>query len=928
MQYSPMNQMIPPLSPTNRRAKTRRMRQIQLPECAEDVIGNLHRYPLLVWYDPTASNDSEDSLLNDNHTKTLRSFVGSKCETDEEIEWHDLMEWFVCTVIGLNSKASWYNDSFLFDWDDVVVDVFGTARINIFASHSDSSPPHSPQSFSDCITHLSFHFILLIDQLSTSNCLPKHLEEHSPKQVVLSVLHHLFRHLVNTGHLIPTWDPSEFNALVSSVIATYVEHLPDDPNFFDDWKWMAVIVHALILPLENAGVANHSRRLTDSDADPLSPRLVQFIQLLDPELVEMKKRFDPNLIEEARRIKSWKEFLQKVASGEEVQNDTSFLKLSFFRPTLLSLQAKFQQLTSSLDGSDENSTSSLHSSHSSPNTSLAAHLDSSLRTNSSSSHFKQESLELLNILHSLLTSPLPPSLHKHFPIDHFGQIITPVQLDDISPTERFHSSLFDEADNEKLTRSLIRCHSVCELVGDESCILDIPDFFDRTVSVLGSSNTLLRANAFSLFLMLVETSSVIPLLPGLWDRLRSAFHDGQHEENFALIRISTNWIEHNWESHSLPPFPANQFDWDGLIMADLRNGYLFIYSIILIGCIRHCSIKDEIGHVKSTQIILSFERHQRAVDRIVSIFDGTERVDEYLQFSQALISYCLLISLLLNCAFPPTLTSFIAQHAEIDGSYLHPLTTEVFLLCHTSLNPHKPHQPPLDIFCERTLRACPLEFYVLFGVTDHDLPPSLLNTSLCGFHALCRRGVHLDLMEAEAVRHGHHLANTFWMFTTPLISLTFDLFLYFPPPLVTRFFVGILSSNSNPSSLTDPLRLILTPLLFTTAPFGDCICVRELYRSVNQRNNDDESSLVGFVTSHCHALEWLNIPTGFGSALAHSNTRKSFDADEGRDSLRFHTDLSLNSSLLPTTILVLLSKQVHNTRDRIYIVGNWSLSGF
>ncbi|KAK2948344.1 hypothetical protein BLNAU_16690 [Blattamonas nauphoetae] len=184
MQSPPMTHIIPPLSPTNRRAKTRRMRQVQMPECAEDVIGNLHRYPLLVWYDPTASKDSDDSLLNDDHMKTLKTLVASKCESGEEVEWQDLMEWFVCAVIGLKSKASWYTDSFWFDWEDVVVDGFGTARIKI---------------------------------------------------------------------------------------------------------------------------------------DPLSQNCTQFIKLLDPELVEMKKRFDPNLIEEARRISSWKEFLEKVAGGEEVE---------------------------------------------------------------------------------------------------------------------------------------------------------------------------------------------------------------------------------------------------------------------------------------------------------------------------------------------------------------------------------------------------------------------------------------------------------------------------------------------------------------------------------------------------------------------------------------------------------------------------------
>ncbi|KAK2948349.1 hypothetical protein BLNAU_16695 [Blattamonas nauphoetae] len=857
MQSPPMTRIIAPPTPTIRRAKTRRMRQVQLPDCPEDVIENLHRYPLLVWYDLTASNDSDASLLKDDHPKTLESLIASKCEIGEEAEWQDLMEWFVCAVIGLNSRASWISDSFWFDWDDVLVDGFGTTRINLFTSHSDSSHPHSPQSFSDCITHLSLLFLSLIDQLSTSNCLSKRTAHHSPKNVVLSVLHHLIDHLVNTGHLIPASDPSAFKAHISNVLALYITHFPDDQSLVGDWKWMVVIAYTLVHTSEDIGITNPTVRLTDTEADLRSPQFTRFVQLLDNELVEMKKQFDPKMIEEARRISSWKEFLEKVAGGEEVENDTSFLKKSFFRPTLLSLQAKFQQLASSLDGSDGSSTSSLHSSHSSPHTSLAAHHDSSLRTISSSPHFKQESLQLLNTLHSLLTSPLPPSLPKNSPLDIFATAFPIFEHDDISPTERFRTDIFDEIDNEKLARSLRRCRTVCDLVGAESCILDIPEFFDRTVSVLGSSNIQLRAAASSLFTDMVDTtSSFIPVLPHIWDRLRSAFHDGRHEEQLAFIRISTCWIVHNLGTHSLPPFPANQFDWNGLITADLSDSFTFMYSILLIAFIRHRSIEVQIGRARATYFILSFERHQRGKSRIVSFFEGNEQVNDYLRFSQSLISYCLLISLLSNCAFPPILTTFITQDPEMDAIALFLHENNLFLLCHTSLNPHTPLQPPLDLIFERTLRMHPFLFFTCtreFG----DISLSLLNTALCG-----------------------------------------------------------------DSRCVDILKVVLIPLLIATAPFGDCHSVRELFRSVDQRNIDEENPPELFVKSHCHALEWLNIPSGFESALAHSNTRKSFDRIEDQDKQHITSDASLQLTHHPLTMLDGFSEQATQTIDLIFRYGD------
>ncbi|KAK2963713.1 hypothetical protein BLNAU_1279 [Blattamonas nauphoetae] len=657
--------------------------------------------------------------------------------------------------------------------------------------------------------------------------------------------------------------------------------------------------------LENQGIANPIVRLTDTNADINSPQFTHFVELLDPELVEVRKLFNPDLYEEAARVSSWKELLQKVAGGEEVENDTSFLKLPFFRPTLLSLQAKFQQLASSLDGPDENSTSSLHSSHSSPHTSLVAHLDSSLRTISSSSHFKQESLQLLNILHSLLTSPLPPSLPTHHPPDIFASGFTIFEPDDdISPRERFHSSLFDEADDEKLTRSLHRCHSVCRLVGTKNCILDIPEFFDRTVSVLSSSNNLLRAAAFSLFISFFDTTAITQMLPHLWDRLRSAFRDGQLEEQFALLRISTEWIVHQVDETCLHPFPASDFDWDGLLRADLRETETLIYSLILIEYIWTSSITDKFGKAKATYIILSFEQHQNAVTRIVSLFEDTRQMEALLG-NYSLVSYCLLISLLSNRDFPPTLTNILTKHPENDEHHLALLHENVlFLLCHSSLNPHKPHQPPLDLLFERTLRMHPHVFFTSSSDPNLDFSPNLLDTALCGFHALCRRGVHVDLMEAEVVRCGKHLVNSLCLFITPLIS---DPFISFSISLHHSSFV-----SSFPFSL-----------LTITAPFGDCHSVRELFRSVDKHDDiSEDSSLESIVISHCQALERLNIPTGFGSALAHSNTHDTFYLFEDRIKPSISLDESLSSSHLPSTVLGGLSEEVNNTRTTVSDVGD------
>ncbi|KAK2955537.1 hypothetical protein BLNAU_9585 [Blattamonas nauphoetae] len=557
----------------------------------------------------TASTDPRDSLLEHENMTTLRSFVASKCGAGEEVEWKDLMEWFVCAVIGLDSKASQCDGSFSFDWDDVVVDGFGTVRINLSSSHSDSSPPHSPPSFTDGLIHLSRLFLNLIDQLSKSNCLTKRIEPYLRKNLSLLVICYFVFYLVSTGHVVPACDTSKlvelsdglvnhsdwasrqeldllspqfrtFSQLLEPAVVQLSQQLDSDlfkeatrislwKDFLQnvaDGKSFKFLHHLgidfqkdtsfLKFPLfETDGLMNRSDAAINQKVDLLSPQSQTFSQLLDHEVVETNKQLDSDLFQEATGISSWKDFLRQLTgekrdellylSGIDFQKDTSFLKFVFFRPTLLSLQAKFQQLASSLDGSAGSSTSSQHSSHSSPHTSLDAHLDSSNQTHSSSPHFKQESLQLLNILHSLLTSPLPPSPIKVSTLDRSYLKINQLQQDTIDPDEKFHSSLFDEVDNEKLARSLVRCLSVRKVVGAEKCIRDIPNFMDR----LFIRRVVYQTPAASFV-------GSTPLCLPRWPTRR------------AILLCSG--------------FDATEFDWDGLAHATFRDVDTFVYSTVTI----------------------------------------------------------------------------------------------------------------------------------------------------------------------------------------------------------------------------------------------------------------------------------------------------------------------------------------------------------
>ncbi|KAK2947523.1 hypothetical protein BLNAU_17543 [Blattamonas nauphoetae] len=525
-----------------------------------------------------------------------------------------------------------------------------------------------------------------------------------------------------------------------------------------------------------------------------------------------------------------------------------------------------------------------------------------------------------SIIHSLPASPLshaPPKQNLDKYTERFLAIFEPDSLD---LTERFHTSLFDEIDNETLIRSLLRCRSILERVRIDMCIVDIPQFLDRTVSLLSNSNALVRMAAFLLLRNLLESPLVLPLLPRLFNRLRSAFRDGWELEQYTLIWISIKWINIVVFGAPLPPFLWGQFDWEGLTLTEMKWSTHLSVAIGLMLLLRRASNTNQIDSAEATRIILSFEQHQNALSQVRSddkdflkIQHG-DRVD--------LVQYSLLITLLTRRDFPVFLTEFLVQHPEIDVTFLLPFPSYFFLLSHTSLNRHRPHQPPLDLIFERVLRQLPLSFFAHAGGIEIEPPPSLLNTALCGFHALCRRGVHFSFLENEFVRKGVLLFSSIRMFFTHLISNTFHLFLYFPPPLVVRFFLPVLWAEHGVEFVVEPLKKVMLTLLIVTAPFGDCRSLKELFQSSRHKNDIDNESIDVLNAFRGQSLEWLNIPTGFSSALAYSNKRVPVHRFGDPGGLHHPPEESLEFTRMSSSMFRFLSNHVNGTRGGICFAGD------
>ncbi|KAK2948567.1 hypothetical protein BLNAU_16466 [Blattamonas nauphoetae] len=91
------------------------------------------------------------------------------------------------------------------------------------------------------------------------------------------------------------------------------------------------------------------------------------------------------------------------------------------------------------------------------------------------------------------------------------------------------------------------------------------------------------------------------------------------------------------------------------------------------------------------------------------------------------------------------------------------------------------------------------------------------------------------------------------------------------------------------------------------ASFGDCVSLKDLYQIFRLQPNKHHSRVESDIVTLCASLEWLNIPTGFESALAHSNQFLSHDPNAYITPPAPHPDL-LNSSAHPVVVLWSLSK--------------------
>ncbi|KAK2940135.1 hypothetical protein BLNAU_24949 [Blattamonas nauphoetae] len=421
-----------------------------------------------------------------------------------------------------------------------------------------------PQSFTDGISCLSQLFLDLIRQLCSSTL---------PRALIRTI------ETTFTGHLVPIDDTSTFEELVRGATDICADMIIHDTSMIDDCMWMTNLTYSL-----------------------------QFSILLDPETEKLRREFDGELFEEAGRISMWREFLQKVGDGEEVETNTSLAPSEVPATGVVGgwVGGQFDVV------SDFVALFSPHLSRSPPR---------------------------------LLSS----DSFVVFRIEHFGPRSTLINPDTITPNEIFDSSLFDEADNEKLARSLVRCKSVCELVGAEKCILDI-ETSSIELSLCSALPTLffvllqVRSSTFS---KMCRAFSPCCLICGIDSALPSAMA------------------------------PRRTFDWDGLINADLRELQPFVFSVFLILFLQHRSIKEQIGSGQRDSITQSFEMHQHAVSRIITIFEDIIQRLDGADDDLNLISYCLLISLRFNRDFPPTLTSILTLYPEIDAHTLLPSRTSI-----------------------------------------------------------------------------------------------------------------------------------------------------------------------------------------------------------------------------------------------------------
>ncbi|KAK2953339.1 hypothetical protein BLNAU_11802 [Blattamonas nauphoetae] len=579
-----------------------------------------------------------------------------------------------------------------------------------------------------------------------------------------------------------------------------------------------------------------------------------------------------------------------------------------FKPALLRLQSKFQNIAQHLLSSNQlsptpnmisssepsldwsttapslaiQSSFSLNTAHlSDPTTNLSELDEDSERSEvslsnqpSSNSSFpslpsKQETLQILTVLHSLISAPLSQTSVQDPPLQvnlRDEPDFSPIAHEPIDVNETFSPHIFDEEDETTLAHSILRCNRLCQLVPPKQCITNIEQFMEGLAGLLESRIWKLQSAAYSLLVHLISNLECGEIHRKLLFSLRHAFRDSSTASQAILVSVTIAVSKHMIKSSESLDNYLLDFDWEGLIHhKSMETLHACVFLLIL--DFRHLW---KISPKLAESIFVEFDTHQHALTRIAEIeTKKTHPMD--LPTHKPLLEYCLIMSFFFGKTLPDPIIQFIWNNADSSVSLFFVGFHPSFLLNHTSSNCNRHSQPVLlmELLCERLIRSSLHLIFDNTNIPQLDESPLFLTTSLFGLHPLFFRGLlppHRDIHFLHSEYVVLHIVRSPWFSQLSDEDL---LFIVSPPPLAVHFFTQPVCIIHSINALESNLRLFLNYILPSCAPFGECRSLAMIFREFstvrnpNTRLTQDDRDVRQIVLD----LHWLSIPSSFDSPL-------------------------------------------------------------
>ncbi|KAK2955933.1 hypothetical protein BLNAU_9093 [Blattamonas nauphoetae] len=258
--------------------------------------------------------------------------------------------------------------------------------------------------------------------------------------------------------------------------------------------------------------------------------------------------------------------------------------------------------------------------------------------------------------------------------------------------------------------SLHRCLNVIDATKSTQCIVDIHSFLPFLISGLHSSNSVVQFVCFTLFFKLRHFDrKVDDPRDHQFQSLRKAFRDGTYWQNMTLLHLWMRWLEDTHGSGSTHVIAESDFDFSGLLDADLSDRHLFNFTCSFVGRVLFNDTNSIPKNVWKLYFLVQFEKRHQMMSRLSTDQSASFVLGQPKHTVRHFAAYVsAFLSVIDDFAFPSALTEVIATDLDPNPHHFSTWVNPAYFLCHTSIPPNHRHSFfPMDLLFERFLRDDP-----------------------------------------------------------------------------------------------------------------------------------------------------------------------------------------------------------------------------